>query len=355
MGVLFAVLYVLYPPLERIMLHDFHAEALSTAFLLFSYVWLTQRRTVLFIIFGLLAAASKEQVWLVVAILSIFGVWKQYIPRFYGAVYAFVCIVIFYLLFWHSIPQSAQSGSHFALLYLSQYGTTPGEIVKNILLRPGSVVSMMVSLDRLQYIFRLLLPVGFLSVFAPVYLLPALPSFLLNIISSSPFMRIIDYQYTSTITPFVFIAAIEGLFRLKKNVPAAVLACVVSVFALYGSYAWGELPYGKESRFRYFTTPPREKQTMQRVEQTVHPMYTVSASNNIGAHYAGRRVLYPFPVGAFDADVVVVRLGDRFAWPSGAIQEATVSALLKHAAYALVEKENNFYVFQRVERSQIGL
>lgn len=347
LGVLFAGLYLLYPPLERVVLHDFHAVALSSTFLLFAYVFLYKKNTLGFVVLSIMAALGKEQVWLVVALLSGFGVWKGYISRTVGIVLMVAFFAVFYALFWHVIPGASFSGTHFALTYLSQYGETTSGVVVNIFTQPFQVFRNITSPDRMYYLFQLVFPVAFFSMFAPMYLVFALPGLLINMLSSNLHMRIIDYQYTSTVTPFIFIAAVEGFVRLRKKISTGLLVLCACVCGIAGSYAWGELPYGKESRYTYFTTKPKHLAVMQQMEDLADPMYTVSATNNVGAHFAGREILYPFPEGALVADLVIVRLGDRFAWPSGIVQEATVAALLKNDRYELVAKEGEFYAFRK--------
>lgn len=263
-ALLFAGLYLLYPPLQRVVLHDFHAVSLSTTLLLFSWLFLLRRKFVWFSVFAFLAALGKEQVWLIAAILSGYAALRYTQFRKPASVLALGFSGIFYYIFWHVIPAHSGSSPHFALGYFSGFGTDPGSIVGGIFTRPWDAIRLMIRGDRLYYLYQLMLPVSFLSFFAPLFLVFSVPTLFLTLLSTNPHMRIIDYQYTSTITPFVFVSAVEGFRRLSGVTDKKQRIVVVCVFALLGSYLWGELPYGRESRFRIFTRPPEEKAVMQR-------------------------------------------------------------------------------------------
>ena len=159
-------------------------------------------------------------------------------------------------------------------------------------------------------------------------------------------MRQIDYQYTSDIVPFLFIAAIEGYAVLSKRKFRFLPGIVAGSFIIM-SILWGELPFGMQSRFFYFTSVQPEKAAMQQVETMIPSMYTVSATNNIGAHFAGRQYLYNFPVNALTADYSIAMLGDQYAWPSGDAQKAAVNELLASPDYMLIAHQNDFYAFKK--------
>lgn len=346
--VLFAGIYLLYPPLERMALDDFHAVALSMTFLLFAYWYLIKNRILPFLLFVVLAAFGKEQIWITVGLLSLFMAWRH--KRIgEGVTFAVASFFIFYYLLWKVIPAVTPTGQHFALTYLSEFGDKQNVILKNIMLHPLQVFTDAVAPDRLFYYFQLLAPVAFLPIFSPLALIFAAPSLAINVLSNNPLMRVIDYQYTSDITPFLMVASIEGyavvssLFRSRKPW----LLWGMGICLLGASLWWGELPYGVQSRFGYFTTPPRAKAIMDRVAREIGPMYTVSATNNIGAHVAERQFLYNFPVNATTSDYSIAILGDQYAWPSGDAQKKAVEELLKSPNYTLIAHWHNFFAFKR--------
>ena len=206
--------------------------------------------------------------------------------------------------------------------------------------------------DRISYYATLLFPLGFLPLFSPITLFFAAPSLLLNTLSNNGLMRQIDYQYTTDITPFLFVSAIMGFAylrsrlkstRLDTHVVLAFIACIT-----ISSYLWGEIPLTRLDRFYYFIWEIPEKKIMKQVAESVESRYTVSVTNNIGAHFAKRQYLYNFPVNALKTDYSIALLGDQFAWPSGGEQQKTVNELLKSSDYELIVNVGDFYAFKRV-------
>lgn len=345
LAIVFASAYLLYPPLERMMLHDFHAVALSTTFLLFAYWYMQKKRYVWFVFFAILAGLGKEQVWLTIGLMGLYIAWKQR-EIVFGLVVALICFFVFYYLFWLAIPAVAPAKQHFALAYLSDFGDRQNVIIKNVLSKPFAVAHTLLLPDRLSYYLQLIVPVALFPILAPWALLFCAHSILINALSNNGLFRQIDYQYTSDITPFIFIAAIEGFIVAKRKFRR--YAVPVLIFCIVGAtVVWGELPLGMQSRFSYFTYEQPEVSEMRVVEAQVKPMYTVSVTNNIGSHFSQREFLYNFPINAMTADYSIALLGDQYAWPSGDDQKKAVNELLASPDYTLIAHQRNFYAFKK--------
>lgn len=352
----FAALYLLYPPLGRNMLHDFHAVSLTTTFLLFAYWYMVKEKYIPFIIFAILAALGKEHIWITLALMGVYiAVWKKS-PRI-GIPITGISGAIFYILFWIAIPAVSPAKQHFALSYLSEFGGGLNEIFKNLLTNPLAILSVMLRPDRVYYYYQLLFPVGFLPIFSPFALLFGAESLLINSLSNNNLMRQIDYQYTSTIIPFLMVSAIHGyavlgkmLQRIKmlqviRKIPITLTYLVVCMSI--SLYLWGEFPTGKTQWFWHFITPVPERQTMNTIATSIDSTKTVSVTNNIGAHFSQRKYLYNFPINADKADYTVVYLGDTYAWPSGEAQLIAVRTLLANQEYQLIAQEGNFFAFKK--------
>lgn len=354
-ALIFAAAYLLYPSVQRMMLHDFHAVALSMTLLLFAYWYMHGGRYGLFILFAAFAGLGKETVWIAVSLMGVYiAVFQQ--KKIIGVAVAGIAGFTFYYLFWHAIPGVTAGEQHFALQYLSEFGDSQTNVILNILSRPFAVLGEFVKLDRLYYYYQLLLPLGFLPLFSPFYMLFAAHSVLINALSTNTHMRQIDYQYTADIIPFLFVSAIEGFrfirvkiqqLREKKYVVIRIITVCFAGCIVLASYMWGELPLTGQDRFFYFIWELPEKNTMKRVEERIAPMYTVSVTNNIGSHFAGRKYLYNFPVNALTADYAVVHTGDQYAWPSGNEQRRVVEELLKSPSHTLIARDGEFYAFER--------
>lgn len=347
-ALIFSFIYLFYPPLGRMMLSDFHAVALSTTFLLYAFWFIEKKQYILFAVFALLSGLTKETVWLTVALMGIYiFFWKKF--RIIGLITVIVSAAIFYYLFWIAIPAVSPVKQHFALVYLSAYGDSLNVVLKNMLLNPFSVIKTFFLPDRLYYYFQMLLPVGFLSLLSPLFLLFASESIVINTLSNNHLMRQIDYQYGSLIIPFIFVSAIYGyavIIRLIRKQKKLLLLCLGIIFTI-SVYLFGEFPIGKSQWFWMFITPVPERQAMQRLEKTIDSTKTVSATNNIGSHFSQRQYLYNFPVKSDSSDYNVVYLGDPYAWPSGDEQRMQVRKLLNDPKFELIAQEGNLFAFKK--------
>jgi uncharacterized membrane protein len=221
------------------------------------------------------------------------------------------------------------------------------EVLRNILLHPQQTLTSLVAPDRLYYYFQLLSPLAFLSLANPLSLIFALPNLAINTLSSDNLMRMIDYQYTSGITPWIFVSAIYGFRVIKKIVPVGILAALVLLSSLFSVYNWGELPIGPHSRFTYFHSSPPEATTIRRIVSSIPVQYSVSVTNNIGAQLSQRQLLYNYPEHASSAAYVVVELGDQYAWPNGDEQVRVLQSLMTDNNYELIAHTGSFSALRR--------
>ena len=356
-ALVFASVYLLYPPLQRMTLHDFHAVALSMTFLLFAYWFMETKQYLWFSVFGLLAALGKETEWVTLGLLGVYIAWRHK-KYFFGGLVSIVGFGMFYYLYWYLMPSAISNGKHFALGYLSDYGDSQNGIVFGLLQKPWFVMETLLQPSRLYYYLQLFLPVGFLSLFSPFSLLFSLHSILINTLSKNSLMRQIDYQYTSNIIPFIFVSAIFGFQQVrvwiskisnkaKRKKIIGSLWMLKTLCVVVAVYMWGEIPLTNQDRFYFFIWSTPEKQSMVKVRELIRSNASVSVTNNIGSHFSNREKLYNFPVKATEADYSVVLLGDQYAWPSGDAQYEAVATLLKSSDYTLILRDGDFYAFEK--------
>jgi hypothetical protein len=84
----------------------------------------------------------------------------------------------------------------------------------NVLLHPWLMFMTFITSSRIFYLAGLLRSVGFLSLLAPEWLLPALPILAENMLSTDPLTYSGVYHYNANIIPFIMISAILGTQRL---------------------------------------------------------------------------------------------------------------------------------------------
>lgn len=294
-----AAAYLLYPAVQHVNLADFHPESLGLMFLLFAFLAIDKRKFAWFYVMCVLAAFCKEDMVLAVLLLGII-VYFLYDKRA-GLIVSAVSAVYFLLSVLIFIPRLAPAGYQYSGR-LKSFGNTTGEAVKNFFLKPRRTVSIIATRQNLKYIFDLLMPVAFLSLFAPVFLLPALPAFFFNIISDFAPQHTIGGQYTAAIIPFVFIAAIFGMKRFRKWSEGAFrakyvlggIALVLLACAIAGNFYWSPSPLSAGFRPADFGSDKHITAIREGME-LIDPDASVSAQTYMLAHLSSREKIYQFP------------------------------------------------------------
>lgn len=344
---IFAIGYLLYPTIQLNALHDFHATSLSTTFFLFSFWYFVEEKPIFFVFFAILAAFGKEQFWAISGLMGIAWMFKPKYRKF-GGLFALCSFVAFYLLFWVFIPSVSQGQQHWALKYLSDYGDSINGIIANMIKHPQSIITSVFASDRLFYYFQLLIPVSFLSLFSPLPLLFAAPSLGINVLTNDQLMRMIDYQYTSGITPWIFVSAIYGFGVAKRwirpNLLTGILVATIVGSVLY----WGELPVGFKTRFWNFKSEPSESGLIRQVENKVPSNVSVSATNNLGAHFSERQFIYTYPMNATSSAYVVALLGDPRSIASSQDEVHVLQLLRSDDNYEQIAHTGSFSAFKRI-------
>ena len=209
-----AMAYLVSPALLGINIFDFHPDSLATPLLLYALLALTYRRYIWFLILCFFVCACKEDMPLAVAFLGILLIWKYRLPRL-GLLLLVGGFLWTYLAFKLVIPHFYVGVQPNNFWYRYEFlGPTPGAAVLNLLLHPWLIFTEIITLDRIYYVFSLLRSTGFLALLAPEWLLPALPKFASNFLSSNPPNYSGVYHYNAAIIPFVMLAAIHGTRRL---------------------------------------------------------------------------------------------------------------------------------------------
>jgi uncharacterized membrane protein len=344
----FATVYLLNPAIQYTNLYDFHAVTFATTFLLGTYYFAIEKKYKHFFLFAILSGLCKEQIWLIIGLFGLYFFIVQKKKVLGVSVFVLFMGLTYYIIS-YLIPQ-ARGGNHFALAFYSDFGDSPINIVKTIILSPQKVILTILEPSRLEYLKRLLLPIGFFPLFAPFVLIFAAPDLLINLLSSNTNFHQIYYQYTATVTPFLFIAGIYGVVFVKKRfyVSNILIVSYLFIVGFLGAYLYGPLPGAQHPSIDMFTQAQSDRKFIAQYLSRIPRQYSVAATNNIGAHLSHRRYLFTIPTGMEKADVIAFLLGDKFAQPSPMAQQAMIDTLLKNPQYILRIQRGNFFVFEKI-------
>jgi uncharacterized membrane protein len=349
-GLGFALAYLLYPATGWLTLNEFHPVAFATPLLLYAFWFLDNNRLIPFALCAIPAAASKEEIGLVVAG---FGVWYAFARRHTAAGlviavlgFAWAAIAIAVV-----IPHFHTAGeSDFYGRYSEVGGSTAG-IVKTTFTDPGRIAHAAFSRRDVRYLLELVLPLAGLSLLAPLVLIAALPELAINLLSATPTQTSIHFHYTAGLIPPLVAAAVLGARRLSRWTIPVAMAVVVA--ALVGSYRLGPIPGWRDvpggSRFQATAARVTEHDRISaRALKLIPKSVVVSATNTLGAHLSARRRVLSFPyiqdATWIAADETQPGYGDRYAPLPAAL---ALSALRRDPDWRLVFEQDGVLVFNR--------
>jgi uncharacterized membrane protein len=345
------VLFLLNPAMQFTNLYDFHAVSLATTFLLAAFYFAIKNKHIFVLIFLILAGITKEQVWITTALFGIYIFFSAketpftrslLVKRFYAIMLFIVSISIFYYLIWHAIP-NVRGDHHFALSFYSDFGDSPTSVIKNVISSPQKTLSTVLQEKQLDYLKSLFQPVGFMPIFALPFIIFAAPDLFINLLSNNPNLYQIYYQYTSTITPFIFISMIFAIKNIKKwfpKIPNIFYIYFLLFFTLKSAYDFGPLPGAKNANIAMFTKQLPQAKTIDNFLSTIPHEYSVAATNNVGSHLSHRRKIYTIPVGVDRADYIIFLLSDSS-------QRKMVEELRIDKNYIVVFSLKDFIAFKR--------
>ena len=349
-GLGFALAYLLYPATQWLTLNEFHPVALATPLLLFAFWFLDNDRLLPFTLCAIAAAASKEEIGLVVAG---FGIWYAVAHRRVGAGVTIAVLGCAWsaIAIGVVIPHFHTAGESDFYGRYSEVGGSVGGIVKTTFTHPSRIAHAAFSGRDLRYVLELVVPLAALSLLAPLVLIAALPELALNLLSATPTQTSIHFHYTAGLIPPLVVAAVLGAKRLSRWTLPVAMAVVVA--ALLGNYRLGPIPGWRHvpggSRFQATAAHVTEHDRIAaRALKLIPKSAVVSATNTLGAHLSARRRILSFPyiqdATWIAADETQPGYADRYAPLPTAL---ALAALRRNPDWRLVFEQDGVLVFNR--------
>ncbi|HEU5348122.1 MAG TPA: DUF2079 domain-containing protein [Ktedonobacterales bacterium] len=214
LGVAFAASYLLAPAFLGAALWDFHSVALATPLLILAVWALDAGRYRVFVVAAILAALTKEDVALSLALLGVLIiVWRKR-PAF-GLAVTVLSVAYVALCFTVILPHfngDMAGGNNFWYRY-SWLGGSAGAALKNILADPLLPFTIL-DANRFGYLAMLLRTGGGLGIFMPALWLCALPELAVNLLSAHIEQYSGFFQYNAVILAYLMPAAVYGVAAL---------------------------------------------------------------------------------------------------------------------------------------------
>jgi uncharacterized membrane protein len=238
-GVIFALLYLLYVPIQALNWHDFHMQAFLPLFFSLSIYYLIKNRWRRFFVFLILAMMCEEHAAILVVFIGLYIGWrhKDQIPLLFkkrileskeflmmpitvamGAIWYFFTLW-FRGTFFSINPDLAYEfvgAGNFSILGVRDIWEIPFAAVS----QPLKFLELL-SFDwqlKALYIVLFFAPLAFLSVFDSV-LLSAVPWIAFSMMSQTAVHHVLSkHHYSAYIISFIFIAGILGFKKVSERV-----------------------------------------------------------------------------------------------------------------------------------------
>lgn len=340
----FALVYLVLPATQWLTLNEFHPVALACPFLLYAFRYLDDDRLVPFAVFAVLAAATKEEVALVVAG---FGVWYALARRRRAAGTAIVAAgaLWFALAVGVVVPHFNHGGTSSFYSRYREVGGSPGGVLRTAVTHPLRILDKAFDGRSLRYLADLAIPLAGLFLAAPLALVAALPELALNLLSSVKTQTSIRFHYTAGLIPPLVVASVLGAARLSgrsRRRAVAIVALVLAV-ALVENARLGAL-------FKAPASVSPHDRIAAHALRLVPEDAVVSATNTLGAHLSARRRILSFP-RLRDATWLVVdstRLSYLDRSTGGQSAARALTRLRRNQGWRVVFARDGVLIFRRV-------
>lgn len=300
--------------------YGWHPITIAIPLLLVSLVFHAANRTLLAMVFAVVAMSMEEGVIIIVALFCatcalacLFSGIKKHAADFitkvglvrWGLASA-IAAMLFLLVYFYSGLREFQTGRFTAL------GDSAAEVLLSPVVRPSAFWGQLLRVEKVAFVASLLLPCGVLSLRSGwVWLLPSvLPMGVLLVWDHLPAASL-AFQYPSILLPVFWLAALMGslnglsteqtsvskIWMMGRGEPAAVGALVTGLML---SLFVGQLPYSSptlldveartyhaDSSMRRNSSQDDGRWLLSQLEQVEQDLGTVLATGRIASHLVG--------------------------------------------------------------------
>ena len=351
-----AAVYLLYPAVFNVNLFDFHPEVIALPAILAAILAARLNKTLWFCAAIVLVLSCKAVLSLTVAAM---GLWLLCFDkkRNCGLIALFLGAGWFLVATQAVIPYFNQGREHAGIGRYQYLGNSVFEIAINLILKPNLVLGRLFSLDTLEYLALLLLPViWWLSPRQLTPLISAVPMLAMNILSDIPAQRDLIHQYSIPILPFLLVTVISSLAASNQQkgktifdrlpIPNYPLPRVIVIWSLIAFLALAKYGYFWTIYLNGIDTLSATKEAISLVETKG----SVLTSAQIAPHLAHRPVVKLTqadapPANLAEFDYVLLNL--RYpGWMSDrAFVENLITQLKNNPQFQLKYQQDDIYLF----------
>jgi uncharacterized membrane protein len=338
---LFLLGYLMYLPLRRGILFDFHESSFFPCVYLWMFAYYFEGKHRKSLLLFLLSFAIKETAALFNSVLllsiALFGGGSKQRKILFATLAAFS--LAFFLVEIQIIIPYFRGGTQYeyAEIYKT-IGRTPFGIIQFVFTEPVAFLKHVAQKNKFLFLFKVLAPLAFLTVCSlRGSIIVAIPLIVL-ILSNDPrrYDPLFPYHYGFDFTAFVFLSAILGLQHLRTRFPA-----IKKRFAFF-VILWMSLAlYDKSDVWRLRTfRPSKEDIELHRFLKEIPKEKSIRATTNFVPHFSQRNNFQEaVPLGAAPGEE------DYYIIPKLFLNKPEVSAGIKEKRYRLLKETRKVVIF----------
>lgn len=358
-GLVFALVYLLFPALQAAITFDIHSLTLAVPLLAYTLWAMYTQRYKIFAVGAALTLTCKEDMALLILMMGLYILFIQHQKKI-GMLTIGVSLAWFLTAVYAIIPLFRPEGGNEYIYRYAEWGNSTTEIFINIVTQPWRVLQVITAGDKLLYWLRLTMPVMFMALLDPLTLLLAAPTLLINTLGNYPAAYQLDLFHNSgPLAVYVTIAGILGTARLLRfaapkfrHIRVEFLRGVLLTGILLVTFVY-QIQFGHTPVGRFFSWPmvtPRHR-NIGNVLAFIPHQAAVAAQNNLVPRLSHRLWIFVLPDiahGSVAADYVVMDLQGNFDLHQSLLKYCTqLNQFVADPGYGLIFAQDGLLLFQR--------
>ncbi len=285
---IFAIIYLLNPVVHNPLLWQYHPVVLASGLYMLWLWFYMERRIWPFYLIFILLLTIREDMCITTAVFAMVAIAQR---RYRYGIPVLIGSILWWLLVTRVVMPELNEVGYFRF----EHGTL--QVLYQHLLDIDFYARQLLNEDTISYWAWLILPLLGLSLLVPLYLLPALPTLLLNPLVGG-YGTQIEFHYSVNAMPFIFLAALIGARRLLDRFPRTQLPLVVALLlaATVAAIQGSALSYsGIVAGLKYWEITADRRADLQTISKLIGPDSGVAATDYYLPHLANRKSIYLFP------------------------------------------------------------
>lgn len=329
----FAIVYALYPALACGCYTDLHESCFFVPLILWTFYFVEKDKLKMIALMCILLLMVHEDSVIYVAVIGIYLMLsgKKYakgtVVLITGVVYYITMVILMNQLGDYEISRGFSN-------YIVNGEGTLLDVIRNFIVNPAYVVQECFSLNKLQFMLFMFLPVGFMPLCSKKiskYVL-FIPMVLINLAPSFDEKFSVFYEYAFGIAAILIYLSISNYADMEektKKYLCAVAICASVVF----------LPTGTLSRMGYVMDYSKNHKQYQKLYDAMEDIpedASVVVSPYFASHLANREIIYEYPSNKITNIVVLDCRNDRY--------DSRVIKGFRKRGYVILDEVKDFYV-----------